>query len=371
MSDISSLDFTDTNTIITPIQPTEDPSSSTIIDSSVPGDIIIPSSKLILHLPDRESHPKRLKTNPPDDYYEFDRPNIIPQYITPRLGYPINDTLGLSVDDITFHTKKETKLFRPHRTSTNPVQQYKYGLQVDGLSTVKRLANPHRWCILPTSESVALEVSLAPSSNNNTVVQELGHIAWSKAVFYVDPLVYSATNVVVKAEQVLYKDYRNIPPLPRWKLRKDIALPWYLEHYKYKVTPIPSTIFCTEEYLVKRYKFIRAPKPPIIHHTTVSKQYRDSYGANIFRRYIPPRGTKYPTNPVVINRAKWDGYDNRNQWVYHSLLKFWAVEETDSSKSDRPYWQLERRVGVPRQQCYYLSNQCDGIKTNPVDLTSE
>lgn len=111
-------------------------------------------------------------------------------------------------ESIVYHDYEETEQFNPYFISPDPVEQYKYGLQVDKLSGVKRLKDPKRWCVLPVSESTVHEVPLTPEDEQEyNILQIQGHVAFSKATYYVDKEVYHTKTVTVHQEPV-YKIFR-------------------------------------------------------------------------------------------------------------------------------------------------------------------
>ena len=59
------------------------------------------------------------------------------------------------------------------------LEKYKAGLIVDKVHNVKCLAEPKRWCVLPETETVTVEVPLTYHDwqYEKEVVQELGHVA--------------------------------------------------------------------------------------------------------------------------------------------------------------------------------------------------
>ena len=123
-------------------------------------------------------------------------------------GHPIKEENVVPVESIVYHDYEETEQFNPYFISPDPLEQYKYGLQVDKLSGVKRLKDPKRWCVLPVSETTVYEVPLpAEDEEEHNIVQVQGHVAWSKATYYVDKEVYPTKTVTVHPEPV-YKTFR-------------------------------------------------------------------------------------------------------------------------------------------------------------------
>ena len=109
----------------------------------------------------------------------------------PQEGYGINQETSEKEKGIVFYVPKEEEYFDPAdlRLLYDPLEVYKAGLIVDRVHGVKRLKEPDRWCVLPESETVTVEVPLTEYQDfgeyGKEVVQELGHVAWHKAYFHV------------------------------------------------------------------------------------------------------------------------------------------------------------------------------------------
>ena len=193
---------------------------------------------------------KRRKTKDTEDKYYLD-----PIYITPKEGYPSKDT------SIIFEEPEEQEYFSPFTQVSDPVEQYKIGLKVDKLAGVKRLKDPNRWCVLPLAETTRFEVPLTPDRTipwvDYEVVQELGHVAWFKAVYHVDQQTYKPQTVTVEVVQVLKKirtsPFSDVPiVLPTWKKQNT---PWNLIHFN-KIE-IPSTVYCFDKEVLLKLKYCR------------------------------------------------------------------------------------------------------------------
>ena len=59
-------------------------------------------------------------------------------------GHVIKKENALPVESIVYHDYEEAEQFNPYFISPDSLEQYKYGLQVDKLSGVKRLKDPKR-----------------------------------------------------------------------------------------------------------------------------------------------------------------------------------------------------------------------------------
>jgi hypothetical protein len=122
-------------------------------------------------------------------------------------GRPIKKESDVQ-DSIIYHDYEETEPFNPYFISPDPLEQYKYGLQVDKLSGVKRLKEPKRWCVLPVSETTVQEVPLTfEDEEEYNIVQIQGHVAFSKATYYVDKQVYP-TKIATVHQETVYKTFR-------------------------------------------------------------------------------------------------------------------------------------------------------------------
>lgn len=145
---------------------------------------------------------KRRKLN---DFDESGFP-LYPWVVVPNPGHLINVKEEESVESFVFHDYEEEERFNPYFISPEPLVQYKYGLQVDKLSGVKRLKDPKRWCVLPVSESTVYEVPLVDDEDESTLIQVEGHVVFSKATYYVDKQVYRTKIVTVNTAEV-YKSF--------------------------------------------------------------------------------------------------------------------------------------------------------------------
>ena len=235
----------------------------------------------------RQAINKRIKLRHQDDRTYIQQRNDIPQG-----GYPLDEG-SKEEKGIVFYRKKETEYFKPEdrRLLHDPVELYKAGLIVDRVHGVKRLKEPQRWCTLPESETVTIEVPLTQyehSEYKKEVVQELGHVAWHKAYFHVDKEVYEPEEVDVEIRQVLQKVTSK--SLPRWKPKNR-----YWDEEFIGAIEIPGTVFCTEKAVIKKLKFCQGDTPDVVHKRDVSQVERDTFGCSVFRRHQPPRWT-YPTD---------------------------------------------------------------------------
>ena len=75
---------------------------------------------------------------------------------------------------------------------------------------------------------------------NKTVVQELGHVAFDKAAYYVDPELYPSLSTTVQVNQVLKK----VPVLGKRKLNWD--------ENTYATVELPEMIHHTDENFKKK-----------------------------------------------------------------------------------------------------------------------
>ena len=236
----------------------------------------------------------------------------------PQEGYGINQETSEKEKGIVFYVPKEEEYFDPAdlRLLYNPLEVYKAGLILDRVHGVKRLKAPDRWCVLPESETVTVEVPLTEYKDfgeyGEEVVQELGHVAWHKAYFHVDNKVYDETQVDVGIRQVLHKV--EAKRLPRWKTNTVRNRPWNVESIG--EIEIPGTVFCTEHKVIKKLKFVSGKKPEVVHQTDVSHTTRGT-GCSVFRRSQPPKcvyPAEQPTDKI------WNGLQNRNQWVFYFVI---------------------------------------------------
>ena len=175
----------------------------------------------------------------------------------------------------------EEEYFDPTKRTllTDPLELYKAGLIVDKVYGIKRLDKPKRWCVLQEDEIVMIEVPLTEykdSAYGKEVVQELGHVAWLKAYFYVDNRLYEKSIADVVIIQVLRKVSANTPP----RLR-----PWhfYWNSEYIGAIEVPGTVFCTERDLIKKLKYKLGDKPEVVHQKDISHTRRDNTGCLIFR----------------------------------------------------------------------------------------
>jgi hypothetical protein len=297
---------------------------------------------------------KRRKLNDTEDKYYLQ-----PLFTTGKEGFTVLEDKE-QVDSFVFHEPKEQEYFSPFLPIEDPVEQYKSGLKVDKLSGVKRLKDPKRWCVLPLSETKLFEVPLTPKEQviRYKVTQEIGHVAWYKAVFYVDKNTYEENTVEVEVEQVLKKV--DLCRVPRWRQRNTS---WSIKEFG--VVEVPRTVFCTETETIKKLKFFNGTRPDIVHHNTVAKTTGDNRGCSIFRKHIPPCGInpwgQSPPGVVARDKAILAGFENRTQWIHNSLYKIWAGEEEEGSW-DRPLWTGPARHFDPVNffQCHY-SPYCDRV----------
>jgi hypothetical protein len=261
------------------------------------------------------------------------------------------------VDSFVFHEPEEQEYFSPFLQVEDPVEQYKSGLKVDKLTGVRRLKDPKRWCVLPLSETIKCEVPLTSKDSSLLVTQEIGHVAWYKAVFYVDKNTYEETTVEVQVEQVLKKI--GLTRLPSWKKQNTS---WNLQDFG--VVEVPHTIFCTERETLKKLKYYRTStgtRPDILHQNTVAHTEGDNRGCSIFRQHINPWGKDSPGTSKRKSTI-WGGFENRTQWIHNSLNTIWAGEE-EASLWDRPFWTGPARHfnSVDFFKCHY-SPYCDRVE---------
>ena len=141
----------------------------------------------------------------------FKRRKVAPTdegYLLTSKGHLIKKENAVPVECIVYHDYEEAEQFNPYFISPDPLEQYKYSLQVDKLSGVKRLKDPKRWCVLPVSESTVYEVPLAEEDEEEyNIVQIQGHVAFIKATYYVDKKMYPTKTVTVHQEK-LQKTFR-------------------------------------------------------------------------------------------------------------------------------------------------------------------
>ena len=284
----------------------------------------------------RQDINKRIKLRHTEDKTFFPK-----KYAVPQEGYDIDQETSEKEKGIVFYVPKEEEYFDPAdlRLLYDPLEVYKAGLILDRVHGVKRLKAPDRWCVLPKSETVTVEVPLTEYKDygeyGEEVVQELGHVAWYKAYFHVDHRVYDETQVDVGIRQVLHKV--EVKRLPRWKTNTVRNRPWNVESIG--EIEIPGTVFCTEHKVIKKLKFVKGDKPEVVHQTDVSHTTRGT-GCSVFRRSQPPTcvyPAEQPTDKI------WNGLQNRNQWVFSSLFNIWTGEESVSDNygnqwKERVYW---------------------------------
>jgi hypothetical protein len=144
-----------------------------------------------------------------------DKAYIQPKYTVPKEGHIKNK--HSPEGGIVFYKPSETEYFNPKKKPRDNLETYKAGLVVDKVYGIKRLKDPKRWCVLPESETVTIEVPLTKFEYNEyekEVVQELGHVAWYKACFHVDKWVYEESQEDISVRQVLQKVEKR---LPRWR----------------------------------------------------------------------------------------------------------------------------------------------------------
>jgi hypothetical protein len=264
---------------------------------------------------------KRRKLNSTEDKYYLE-----PLFQVPQEGFPVEEA-GLPVDSFVFHELEEQEYFNPLRlveyededsvTEADPLEVYKSGLLVDKLSGVKRLTDPKRWCVLPLVETTVVEVPLVVQEQKHSykVTQELGHVAWYKAVYYVDRFLYESQEVEVQVDQV-FKKFRKPSAVPYWKPNR--RLPWNAKEFD-KVE-IPPTVFCTDKEVLKKFKFLRGPEPSIVHQKRVA---------------------------------------------LNSLYNIWAG---DKNKNGRPFWKTGPDFNSEKFFQCYCSPYCDGVAENPIEL---
>jgi hypothetical protein len=262
-------------------------------------------------IPDNHIIAKRRKLNSTEDKYYIE-----PLFQVPQEGHPVEEA-GLPVDSFVFHTYKETEYFHPYVRVKNQLERYKRGLLVDKLSGVKRLKDPKRWCVLPLAETTVVEVPLVVQEQKHSykVTQELGHVAWYKAVFYVDPFSYESEKVEVEVEQVL-EICRKPSAVPYWKPNR--RLPWNAKEFD--VVEIPPIVFCTEKEVLKKFKFLRGPEPSIVHKKRIA---------------------------------------------LNSLYNKWASEK---NKNGRAFWETGPDFNSEKFFQCYCSPYCDGVAENPIEL---
>jgi hypothetical protein len=178
----------------------------------------------------------------------------------------------------------EEEYFNPKKKPRGALETYKAGLIVDKVQGIKRLKDPKRWCVLPASETVTVEVPLTKFKYNEyekEVVQELGHVAWYKARFEVDKWVYDESYEDISVRQVLQKVDERLPswrPLTRY---------WDIEYIG--AIEVPGTVFCTERGLIKNLRYWKGEdKPEVVHKRDVAHTEGDKIGCSIFRRHQPP-----------------------------------------------------------------------------------
>ena len=265
---------------------------------------------------------KRIKLRHNEDKTYFP-----PKYEVPKEGYRIDEFTSEKEKGVVFYVPKEEEYFTPkdRRLLDNPLELYKAGLIVDRVHWVKRLKDPNRWCVLPESETMIVEVPLTEykdSEYGKEVVQELGHVAWHKAYFYNDNRVYESEEVDVGIRQVLHK--LEAKRLPRWKTNNGRNHPWNVEFIG--AIEIPGTVFCTEKKVIKKLKFKFVDKPEAVHQKEVSHTTRGT-GCSVFRRNQPPGWTYYRQPAEEQNDKIWDGLEDRNQLVFSLLYSIWAGKE--------------------------------------------
>jgi hypothetical protein len=265
---------------------------------------------------------KRIKRKHQEDKVFFPK-----RYTVPREGYNIDKETSEKERGIVFYVPKDEDYFDPYcRTLIdNHSERDKAARIIDRVHGVKLLRNPARFCVLPESETVEIEIPLTKYENDyykEVVVQEIGHVAWHKATFYVDKKVYEESLVEVTVKQVLQK--LDSTSRPRWKPKTR----YWDQDYR-GTLEVPGTIFCSEKDLIKKVKKYfkwQGYTPEIVHTKDVSHTVRDNIGCSVFRRHQPPRWTYNRTAEDEEGDAIWNGLESRNQWVFQSLYTIWAGE---------------------------------------------
>ena len=302
---------------------------------------------------------KRLKAERKRDY------NLLPIFQVPKGGYRIEEESSKVEKGIVFYVPKEEEYFNPKKRTLlyDPLEVYKAGLVTDRVHNVKRLKEPLRWCVLPKSETVTVEVPLTEwkhTSYKKEVVQELGHVAWHKAYYHVDNRIFeeSTTNITVK--QVVKK--LNDKSLPRWKPRNRA---WDEEFFG--AVEVPGTVFCTEQKLIKQLKYVRGEKPEVVHQTEIAHTVGDNIGCSIFRRNQPPVWQRFvQTEEDQVADTIWNNQTDRKQWIYSSLYNIWTGEESvpDRDWRERVYWTGPARHFDRNKylQCHYPPHCVDIVE---------
>lgn len=288
----------------------------------------------------------------------------------PKEGHPIS--ADCQDKGIVFYVPKEEEKFNPkdRRHLYDPLAVYKAGLLLDRVRGVERLTAPDRWCVLPKSETVTVEIPLTKYEHDEykkEVVQELGHVAWHKAYFHVDKEEYEETQVKVDIKQVVRKV--NSKSLPRWKPKNR-----YWDEDFIGGIEVPGTIFCTEGILIKKLKYWSGEKPDIVHQKDVSHTAVDTIGCSVLRRHQAPRWSYYPTVEEEAKTLDWNGLVDRNQWVYQSLYNIWTGEESVPGQEwrERVYWTGPARTHNRNEyfQCHYPP-YCHVVEEVEEDAESE
>ena len=238
--------------------------------------------------------------------HEQDKAYLPKQQTVPKQGYTIDRNTAEKEKDIVFYVPEEEEYFNPgdRRLLKDPLEVYKAGLIVDRVHNIKRLKEPERWVTLPESETVVFEVPLTKYEDyyyKDEVIQEIGHVAWHKAYFYVDKESFPEKSEDVYVLQVLSKVEKK--GLPRWKSKNRYWDEDFIGYIK-----VPGTIFCTEQALIKKIKYFRQQgyTPEIVHTRDVSHTERDTIGCSIFRRHQPPNWTYNRASNEESNKS-WNG----------------------------------------------------------------
>ena len=307
---------------------------------------------------------KRIKTK-----HEQDKAYLHKWQTVPKQGYTIDKDTAEKEKGIVFYVPEEEEYFHPDNKKllNDPFKIYKAGLIVDRVYNIKRLKEPDRWCVFPKSETVVVEVPLTKQDDygyRNQAIQEIGHVAWHKATFYVDKESFQEKFEDVEVKQVLSKVYSK--GLPRWKKKTrywDDDFVGYIE--------VPGTIFCTEQALIKKIKYFQNQgyTPEVVHTRDISHTVRDTIGCSILRRHQPPAWTynrPYNSTENEERNKIWNGLENRNQWVFQSLYTIWAGEEAvpDNDHRERVFWTGPTRFHNCDDyfKCYYEPYCQDTVK---------
>ena len=302
-----------------------------------------------------------------------DKAYFEPVYKVPKGGFGLS--LNTPVDEgICFLRPSQTEYFNPKKKPREQLslqrntETCKAALIVDKVHNIKRLKDPERWCVFPKSETVTVEIPLTDYVHNEykkKVVQEIGHVAWHKAYFYVDKEAYDEVLEEVEIEQVLLKVEEK--SLPRWRPRTRY---WNVDFIG--AIEVPGTVFCTERDLIKKLKFKRGEKPTILHKRDVAKVERDTFGCSVLQRHQPPSWT-YGTTPETESVDKiWNGLESRNQWVYTQLYSIWVgeeqVQDPDQQWRERVYWTGPvRHTDRDEFLCHYYPFCTDTVEDIEID----